>query len=184
MTVMPSRRRDVTREIAIEPLAHHHAASLFDAVDASRSTLRAWLPWVDATRAVDDSRAFIDSAMQEWQAGTAMHFAILWRGELAGACGFNRIVASRRMAALGYWLSHDVTGHGIITACVRELLTLGFDELGLHRVELHCGEHNLRSRAVAERLGFTEEGRLRECEWIGEDPVTHVVYGILAHEAR
>ncbi|MDT8896155.1 GNAT family protein [Halomonas sp. I1] len=182
MTVRPSRPREVSDEITMVPLGRHHASALFDAVDANRPTLREWLPWVDATRSVDDSRAFIDSALEEWQAGTAMHFAILWRGRLVGACGFNRIVARRRLAALGYWLAHDVTGRGIVTACVHELLALGFGELRLHRIELHCGEHNAKSRGVAERLGFTEEGRLRECEWLGEQPVTHLVYGMLVHE--
>ncbi|SHL07851.1 GNAT family N-acetyltransferase [Halomonas caseinilytica] len=182
MTVTLSRSREVSDELTMVPLDRHHASALFDAVDANRPMLHKWLPWVEATRSVDDSRAFIDSAMQEWQAGTAMHFAILWRGDLVGACGFNRIVARRRSAALGYWLAHDATGHGIVTACVRELLELGFGELRLHRIELHCGEHNAKSRAVAERLGFTEEGRLRECEWLGEQPVTHRVYGMLAPE--
>jgi ribosomal-protein-serine acetyltransferase len=47
-----------------------------------------------------------------------------------------------------------------------------------------CGVANVRSRAVAERLGFTNEGIRRESYWITDRFADHVVYGLLDREWR
>jgi hypothetical protein len=54
---------------------------------------------------------------------------------------------------------------GPITAACRMLLTYAFDERGLHRAEWRCRADNVRCSAVAERLGMTLEGVLREA-WL------------------
>jgi ribosomal-protein-serine acetyltransferase len=49
-----------------------------------------------------------------------------------------------------------------VTRAVRALLDIGFRQVGLHRIEIHAGVENTRSRAIPERLGFTMEGIERE----------------------
>lgn len=48
----------VSDEIQLKLLELHDAEEIFSLIDASRSYLREWLPWVDATRTPDDSKAF------------------------------------------------------------------------------------------------------------------------------
>ena len=55
-----------------------------------------------------------------------------------------------------------------------------FGELGLHRVEIKAAEGNRRSRAIPERLGFEQEGILREAECVDDRYMDLVVYGLLA----
>jgi RimJ/RimL family protein N-acetyltransferase len=57
-----------------------------------------------------------------------------------------------------------------------------FEERGLHRAEWRCRADNARSSAVAERLGMTLEGVLREA-WLANG-VFHdkQVWSILADE--
>jgi ribosomal-protein-serine acetyltransferase len=71
-----------------------------------------------------------------------------------------------------------------VTRTVTALLDHGFGPLGLRRISLHTTVDNVRSRAVAHRLGFTEEGVLREAVAFPDELRDEVVYGLLADEWR
>lgn len=177
----------VRESITLRPLSPAHRQGLWLAVDASREHLRPWLPWVDATQGPEDIDSFIQAAQEEHQRGAAWHFAIIddskkEGNEVIGACGFNRISLLHRWASIGYWLRGDRQGQGIMLACVRTLLQVGIGELNVHRLEIRCAEDNKRSRAIPERLGFLQEGMLRECEWVSGQALSHVVYGLLVSE--
>ena len=62
------------------------------------------------------------------------------------------------------------------------LINYAFDELKLNRVEMHCGVENKRSRKIPEKLGFIEEGVVRQAGWLHGRFVDFVIYGILANE--
>jgi len=69
-----------------------------------------------------------------------------------------------------------------MTRSCRALVDYALCELKLNRVEIRCAEKNHRSRAVPERLGFVQEGIIREAEWLYDHFVDHVVYGVLTRE--
>jgi ribosomal-protein-serine acetyltransferase len=71
-----------------------------------------------------------------------------------------------------------------VTRAVSVVLDQAFLTLGLRRISLHTEVANKRSRALATRLGFTEEGTLRSAIAFGEDRRDDVVYGLLADEWR
>jgi ribosomal-protein-serine acetyltransferase len=64
------------------------------------------------------------------------------------------------------------------------LLDHAFGTLGLLRIGLRTTIDNTRSRSVAERLGFTQEGILREAAAFPDERRDLVVYGLLAREWR
>lgn len=169
----------LTPDLHIESLGPQHIEGLWRAVDSSRSSLRHWLPWVDTTHSRDDTEVFVTAARAERRLGTAWHFAVIEGETLIGTCSFNRIVEAHRWASLGYWLHQQHVGRGVMTRCVAALVDIGFTELDLHRLEIHCARGNQRSRAIAERLGFEVEGCLRECEWVNGEPLDHMVYSRL-----
>jgi len=57
-----------------------------------------------------------------------------------------------------------------------------FNDLHLNRVEIRCAVLNSKSRAIPERLGFSQEGTIREAEWLYDHFVDHIVYSLLARE--
>ncbi|HEX9081939.1 MAG TPA: GNAT family protein [Holophagaceae bacterium] len=172
------------RGLELRALRQADARPLFALVEADRVRLRRWLPWVELTRELEDTRRFLLRARTQARAGTGATFGLWWKAQLIGVAGFTWIDGSNRSAAIGYWLTSEAEGRGLMTAAVAALLAHGFGRLGLHRIEIRAGVRNRRSRAIPERLGFRREGILRHAEWVSGRWVDHAVYGLLATEWR
>ena len=111
-------------------------------------------------------------------------------GQLIGSCGL-RIgaieehidsVTPVREAVLGYELDPSHWRQGYATEAANGLLRWGFETLELHRAWSYHVAENERSAAVLRRLGFTQEGRLRENDWQRGAWHDTVVYGLLRSE--
>ena len=163
-------------------LEERHADSLFALIDGSRDHLRRWLPWVDGNQSAGDARAFIQGALRQFAANDGYQAGIWAGGELAGVVGHHKIDWGSRATSLGYWLGAGFQGRGLMTGAVRAMVDRAFAELRLNRVEIHCAVENRASRGIPARLGFREEGRLRQAEWLYDHFVDHVVYAVLAAE--
>lgn len=173
---------EVDNDIHLRLFEIGDAEALFQQTNNSRDYLREWLSWVDGTKTVDDSRAFIEHTLRLHEAENGLTGGIFYQGELVGAAGFNSFDWPNRIGYIGYWLAQDAQGHGIMTRTCRELTYYAFHVLKLNKVEIRAGYENKRSWAVPERLGFTKEGQIRQAEWIYDHYVDHLVYGKLAHE--
>jgi ribosomal-protein-alanine N-acetyltransferase len=90
-------------------------------------------------------------------------FALEHDGRFVGQVTVSAIVrASLQSASVGYWLDQAVAGRGVTPTAVALVVDHCFGPVGLHRIELNVRPENVRSRRVAEKLGFREEGmRLR-----------------------
>lgn len=171
-------------KIIIEHLHKAHAAELFAHTDANRAYLRQWLPWLDTTRSILDTAGFIDFAIEQYAAGGGPNFVIVYEGEICGVAGFHTLDTQNKTGAIGYWLGEKHVGKGIVTAVARALLEIGFDDYRLNKIEIRCAAGNAKSRAIPERLGFSYEATLRQCEWLYSRYVDHAVYSMLASEYR
>jgi ribosomal-protein-serine acetyltransferase len=160
------------------------ADTLFCAVDGNRARLREWLDWVDTITSVDDQRADIE-AMQGRADRDEGFLLGLWEdGQLRGAIGLDYLDHRNRATQIGYWLTKEAEGRGLMTRACRALLAHLFDELHLHRVVIHCGTGNTRSAAIPRRLGFKLEGRERESGWLNDRWIDTLLWAILEDEWR
>lgn len=152
---------------------------------ANRERLARWEPWAANPIVFDETKAHLAASATKWADGTEIPTAIVVRGadgwSLAGAVGL-RINQYLGSADLGYWIDAAYEGQGIVTRAARTMLDQAFGSLGLARVELGTLVDNERSRAVARRLGFTEEGVQRQSVPIHGTRHDGVLYGLLAHE--
>ena len=177
--------RRINEEIELRLLEEHHVEEFYAWQMRNREHLREWLDWpLDDKYTIEECRGFIKRRLKGFAEGNGFEAGIWHRGELVGEVSIDRIDRTNKVAEMGYSLGADFQGRGIVTASMRALIDYAFDELKLHRVELRCAAENLKSRAVAERLGFIEEGELRESWLIHGRFVGQVVYGILAAERR
>ncbi len=168
--------------IELRLLQLRNAPEVFALVDTGRAFLRVWLPWVDNHRDVADTEAFIREALEQFVLGEAIHVGIWYDGVFAGVIGYHRINMENHLGEIGYWLGEQYQGKGIMTRACRAMVTYGFSELKLNRIEIHCALDNTKSRAIPERLGFKEEGILRQAERVHDRFVDNVVYGMVASD--
>jgi len=107
----------------------------------------------------------------------------IWIDEqIAGGLSLENIDPMHRRAMIGYWLSYEHEGQGLMTAAVRAIIDYGFGERALATLSLRAATDNKRSRAVAERVGMRYEGVLRQREWLYDHFVDHASYSLLASE--
>lgn len=166
----------------VRRLEPHDAEEVFALVDANRERLREWMPWVDPTTSAEDSRAFIEAARALTTDEEGL--GIFVDGAYAGGIGLRVRENPFSEAEIGYWIGAEHEGRGIVTRACAALIDHAFGERAVHRVVIRVAPGNARSRAIPERLGFVQEGVLREAERVGDRYVDHVVYGLLDRDWR
>ncbi|MBR2758881.1 MAG: GNAT family N-acetyltransferase [Exiguobacterium sp.] len=160
------------------------ADELFELTIASKPYLREWLGWLDYIETVEDSKRNIEGRIKGLieTGGRPKSFALMYKGALAGTIGFNEIDRSIQCGTIGYWLGQEFQGKGIMSQALEVIIEYGFRDLKLNKIEIRVATENVKSRALPERFGFTEEGVIRDAEWLYDHYVDHVVYGLLQHE--
>jgi ribosomal-protein-serine acetyltransferase len=172
----------INADTQLRLIEDRHARELFDLTDRNRRYLRQWLPWLDSTITVEDTRQFIKDALQQFAANEGFQAGIWYRGTLAGVVGYHKIDWFNRQVEIGYWLGADYQGKGLMTESCRALVDHAFHQLRLNRVQIRCAVGNTRSCAIPERLGFTREGMLAQGEWLYDHYIDLIMYGMLASE--
>lgn len=171
----PIDERTVVRTLTLDD-----AEAVYRAIDENRDRLHPYMPWESATRSPDDVRAFIERSLAS---PTDEDANGIWVAEeFAGSVGL-RVDPQMNTGEIGYWNVRAFEGRGLVTNACRLFIDHGFRERKLHRIEIHAAADNLRSRAVAERLGFTLEATVRDAHRKPDDTyVDQVVYGLLESE--
>ncbi|GEP19927.1 GNAT family N-acetyltransferase [Pediococcus argentinicus] len=93
-----------------------------------------------------------------------------------------RIDESTKSAEIGYVLNRSFWGQGIMPEAARELLQVGFDELGLNRIFATYNAKNTKSGRVMQKIGMQKEGVLRQGAVIKGELIDKVYYSILKSE--
>lgn len=88
---------------------------------------------------------------------------------LLGTCGVFRWNRGWRSCLTGYELARHAQGHGYMTEALRAVYAWAFDTMGVDRIEAQVHPLNTPSLVLLKKLGFVEEGLLREAGyWMGE----------------
>ena len=151
----------VDDEISLVLAEERHAPAMTELIQRNQQRLARWEPWAEQPATLDSTRAYIRAALDDFARGRQISTIIaLDNGRrYVGRCGM-RINPYASSGDIGYWLDAAAEGRGIVSRSARALIGSVFEELELARVELRTSVDNRRSRAVAERLGFSLEGTL------------------------
>jgi ribosomal-protein-serine acetyltransferase len=176
-------RFELTGDSRLRLLEEGDAEELQAVIEESRAYLAEWLPW-PADQTLERTAEFIRRARKQVEENDGFQAVIVVDGRIAGAAGFGGINWESRSTGIGYWLAEAHQGRGLMTRAVGALTDHALGDLDLNRVEIQVAADNRRSRAIPERLGFEQEGVLREYERVGDRYLDIVVYSLLARERR
>lgn len=179
---MPDRWQ-IADDARLRPLEEADAAELHELIEANRGHLADWLPWA-AGQTLGDTVDFIGRTRAQLRENEGFQAALVLPGGIAGVIGYVHLDWSNRSTGLGYWLAADRQGRGTMTAAVGALVDHAVATWRLNRVEIRAAAENRRSRAIPERLGFREEGILRQAELVGGRYLDSVIYSMLAADWR
>src|SRR5690606_6463363 len=133
------------------------AGTLFKVIDENREHLGEWLKFPSMTRTENDSLQFIERVRLRFARDEGYWLGIWNDNELLGSIGFLYIDQENRKSEIGYWLDKRHEGKGIISKSIKVLLDHAFNKLNINKIEIGVAEDNFKSRAIPEKLGFTEE---------------------------
>lgn len=161
-----------------------------DDVDAlhaiqSRSDVTRYLYWGEQSR--DEVRETLARRMRGTtleDEGDTIVLAIELRdsGELVGDVNLHWRSRVHAQGEIGFVLHPDHHGRGYASEAAVEVLRLGFEGLGLHRIIGRCDGRNTASARLMEGLGMRREAHFRENEIVKGEWTDEFVYALLAAE--
>lgn len=154
-----------TERLILRKMVLNDAEAVF--AYASNSEVSRYTLW-ETHRSIEDSRAFLEFATQKYENGGEPDWGIVYRGNgcLVGACGLVNWEAEHARAEVGFVLSREYWGRGLMSEAVRAILRFGFERMNLNRIEARCIAENAASARVMEKAGMFYEGTLRQREYI------------------
>lgn len=154
----------------------------FDLIMRNKDFIGRFLGWAKYYNDINDAIGYILDTRKKFGEGNFYGTQLYYRGQIAGSIGLIIKNKTAGKAEIGYWLGEEFTGKGIITRAARALLDYAFGTLNLHKVIIRCEQSNNASCAIAERLGFVQEGTLFEEVLDGETYRTMRLFRMMAQD--
>jgi RimJ/RimL family protein N-acetyltransferase len=119
-----------------------------------------------------------------YQSGAFLQLGVVRNSDqaLIGTCTLHAIHWKSRRAEIGYILGRPYWGAGYMNEALRAFIDYAFQTLNLNRLEADIDPRNLASQKTLERLGFRQEGYLRERWIVGDEVSDSALYGLLRKE--
>ena len=171
-----------TPRLHLRTLATTDAEALFH-MHADPQVMCYWStpPWAG----IEQAEAMIEADREALPASRQLRLALTLRGgdgSLVGTASlFNFHDASRR-AEIGYVLAREMWGRGLMHEALTALVGFAFGPLNLNRLEAYIDPRNSASARSLSRLGFVQEGFLRERWIVGDEVSDTALFGLLSRE--
>jgi RimJ/RimL family protein N-acetyltransferase len=152
-----------TPRLVVRCYAPADAPLLKAAIDDSLDHLRPWMPWaLTEPRPIEDKVALLRKFRGEFDHDQNYNYGVFAADErrVLGAIGLHPRIGPRALE-IGYWIHAAHIGQGLCTEMAGAATRIGFEVLGLARMEIHCDPANHRSAAVPRKLGYQHEATLR-----------------------
>ncbi|MBK7718123.1 MAG: GNAT family protein [Giesbergeria sp.] len=156
--VQPALMRE--RGVRLEPLTLEHE----DGLRAAAADGELWKLRVTSVPEPQDTRAYIETALQMRGDGNRFAFAVLddATGQVLGSTSYHDILPAVKRLEIGYtWYRKSVQRSHVNTTCKLLMMGHAFDSLGCHVVGWRTDNFNFASQRAIERLGARKDGVIR-----------------------
>ena len=156
-----------TERLILRPLAVSDAKDLYEY--SSREEVTRYLLY-PPHKSLEYTERYLNYLKNQYKQGLFVDWAVVLKesGKMIGTGGYTFMDDKNHSGEIGYVLSNDYWGKGYGTEVARELLSFGFNYLGVNRLQARYIVGNDRSRAVMEKIGMTFEGIARSQLFVKE----------------
>ncbi len=141
----------IAEHIKLAPLVESDAADILRVVNLSRASLGQFLPWVEGVNNIESAKKYILDRVNSGLNGSQW-FKIYYKDNLSGVFAVKSICSELNIAELGYWLSSDAQGNGIISQVIARVPSI-LKNTSAKVVEFRCLEQNVASINIALKSG-------------------------------
>lgn len=110
---------------------------------------------------IEDQKKFLQKNKEKRKNNFEHNYSILFNKKLVGAIGIKINKHREHIGEIGYFIDEDYWGKGIATRAVKLVEKIGFDELGIKRMEIVMNPRNKASEKVAIKAGYKKEGLMQ-----------------------
>lgn len=153
------------------------ADQLLALVQANQAWLQTAMDWPQHVHSRDDILKTLQGNYMLHHRGYAKMFMLLVDDVLVGVLSFNQIEPTNKTAYIGYWLAENRLGQGIVSRALEAVMAVYAKAGVVRRFVIKCIVTNEASNRVAQRNGFTLEGRLVQAEYLNGGFHDQHIYG-------
>ncbi len=169
-----------TKHFRLIKIERKHASDLFE-IYGDEDTMK--FMQSNCLQQVEEAETIIDGWLENFQNKKGIRWGIVFKenpSELVGTIALHYWSEKSRRIELGADINKKYWGSGVSTEVTKKIISFGFKNFGINRMELRCDPRNAGSRAIAKKLGFTFEGTLREYIFIkGKGYLDESIYSLL-----
>ena len=118
---------------------------------------------------IEGEKEFLRQNSEKRKKNIQYNYAILLDGKLIGGCGININQFRTFIGEIGYFIDEGSWGKGIATKAIKLLEKIGFQKLGLKRLEILMDPRNRGSEKVAINCGYSNEGTMKKATKNGDE---------------
>lgn len=136
---------------------------------------------VESFTSIKQAEELIQRWNERFESSEAIRWGITLKSEnrVIGTCGFHGWMKNHYKAHIGYELTPEYWYQGFMTEVAQKITEYGFNNLGFNRIEAFVEPENVGSRKVLSKIGFREEGILKENYYWKNRFVDNVLFAYL-----
>ena len=170
---------DVDHEISLVLMHKKMSKQLFLLINKNIDHLTSWENFFLEVNDLSLFNKYVEHILVDFAYERSLPFVIQYKKEIIGMVGIQNINYVLRKGEMFYWLSKEYCGKGLAKICCEFIISYFFDEFYpfIRKIEILTAERNIKSRGLAERLGFNLEGVISSNIKVKDKLFSLAIYG-------